>query len=433
MRALRIAARLLRALVPAALLPLAACGGSSGDGAAANDPAAQVKWFADYANAWYLWIGETQPLDPAEHATPEAALEALRVPKDRYSYIESAEKYNAFFDEARSLGFGIGYFVGRSDLPLRLVQPDSPAAAAGLRRGDRIVDIDGESIASLLATNRLDAAFGPVTEGVTRRFGVTRGGQRLELTVTKGWYTVRNVLDARVIPWAGRRIGYIAFYAFTAPAGVEWRREYQALLDQGFDDLVVDLRDNGGGRLTAANDIASMLAPEGLSGKVSTRIAFNALQSANDQILAFGSDLAAGRVGKLAWITGPRTCSASEVLIETLAAWRSAVRVGEASCGKPVGFTPPQYGGKVYSLVTFSLRNALGVGDWFGGLTPDCMAGEDVDQPLGSPAEPKLAAALAMLAGQGCPASTAAKSAPDAPGQASRSPPAGIEGMTGLR
>src|SRR5690606_17354632 len=136
------------------------------------------------------------PRVPAPDTWPDAhaALSALRVAEDRYSYIEPAATYDAFFDQGRSLGFGITYQVEADALALRLVQPRSPAHAAGLRRGDRIVAIDGQPIADLLAAGALDAAFGPTEVGAGLEFTIRRDGQLLPVAAARDWYDLSYVI-----------------------------------------------------------------------------------------------------------------------------------------------------------------------------------------------------------------------------------------------
>ncbi len=90
---------------------------------------------------------------------------------------------------------------------------------------------------------------------------------------------------------------------------------------------------------------------------------------------------------------------------------RTGTRIGETTCGKPVGFTPPTFQDKVYSIVSFRLQNANGVTDYFDGLTPNCAVKDDGAGQLGSRDETLTAAALTYLDTGNCPASAAATKA----------------------
>lgn len=396
-----------RALCGVVWLALAGCGGGGGQSSTTQGVNADVKFLSDYMADWYFWYPRLPAVDLSTFATPEAALTALHVAEDRYSFIEPAQTFNALFDNGQALGFGLGYVVLGTQVLTRFVQPLGSAATAGLKRGDRIVSIAGTPVETLIAQNALDAAFGPATEGFSLVLNVQRAGQRFDLPMSKQWYQLRNVLDARVLNNAGRKVGYINFFSFNTPAQGEWDTALQQVLDAGAQDLVVDLRENGGGLLSVADSLASGLAPAGLTGQTYGRLEFNDKHTSANTTLTFQAKGNAGRIANLVWITSPRTCSASESLMVSLRPYRTASSVGETTCGKPVGFTAPTFNGKVYNIVTFRNVNRDGLTDYYQGLAADCTAGDDYTTPFGDPAELKLAAALAILGGATCPAPAA--------------------------
>lgn len=395
---------------------LAACGGgSSASGARDATPGADLappsaEFLVPYLYDWYYWAERLPPEPPpGTYPDAEAALAALKVPEDRYSYIEPAASYNAFFDEGRTLGFGITYQIEGDALALRQVQPQSPAHAAGMRRGDRIVAIDGTPVAALVRDGALDDAFGPSEAGVTRDFVLRRGAEELHVAATRDWYDLSYVMASAVHDLGDRRVGYISFHSFGRPAPAAWRATLDGLLEAGARDLVVDLRENGGGLVAIAAQVGSALGLEDLAGRTMSRLEFNRAHPSSDRTFAFESDPLAGRFDRLVWLTSGRTCSASEMLMTGLAAWRPAIRVGTTTCGKPVGFTPPTHEGWVFSVVSFASRNALGDGDYFDGLAPDCPLADPVSGQFGERDEPLLAAALAWLADGRCPSGPAGK------------------------
>ncbi len=421
---------------------LAGCGGGSSgaDGDAPPNGSAgtadtDAAYLYQYMKDWYLWYQQMPTVDPGVYPTDRALLDAVRVPQDWYSYIESAQVYHAFYDEARAVGYGFGYSVAGDAMWIRYVQPASNAGSSGLQRGDQVLAINGQTIAALQAGGGIDAALGPAQEGLTAALTVQRGAATIDLRLTKTSYAVRSVLDQRVIETPSGRVGYLNFMSFTSPAQTEWQAALRGLLDQGVSDLIVDLRENGGGRLAVASALASSLAPDDSAGQIAIQLRFNDRHGGSNQSFRFASDPSAGRVRRLVWITSPRTCSASESLMAALRPLRSAWSVGEATCGKPVGFTPPEHNGKVYNIVSFQLANGAGLTDYFSGLSPDCAASEDWSKPTGDPTEPKLAAALRWLQDGGCPApATGALYAPRR-AKAGQTVPSGygIERLTGLR
>ncbi|MBK8766115.1 MAG: hypothetical protein IPM01_16420 [Burkholderiaceae bacterium] len=358
---------------------------------------------------WYLWRDRMPNPDLSQFASAGAALKALTVSEDRFSYIDDAQTFNQFFDEGRTVGFGIGYTARDTSVWIRLIQPQSPAALAGLRRGDRILAINSVPSATLIAEGRLDAAFGPIEIGYSGQFSIERDGQVLDIRVIKQAYSLSSVLEARVIEANGRKIGYVNLYTFNSPARSAWSGAIAMLAGAGAQDLVVDLRDNSGGLLALAADIASSLAPADAPGKLFLRSEYNSAHSGSDIQYRFSALPGLGRFERLAWLTSERTCSASEALMIGLRPYRSSPVIGSTTCGKPVGFNPEQREGKVYNIVTFRLINSLGESDYFNGLAPTCVVNDDFRKPLGDPSESLFAAAIDALNGRACPSAPVPK------------------------
>ncbi len=107
---------------------------------------------------------------------------------------------------------------------------------------------------------------------------------------------------------------------------------------------------------------------------------------------------------KLYVLTGPRTCSASELIINGLSPYLPVIQIGATTCGKPYGFQPIDICGNTYSAVQFSTRNSLGQGGYTSGLAPTCAVADDYTSAPGDVAEPLTAAALTHLQTGACPA-----------------------------
>ncbi len=435
-------AALLGALFAALLA--SGCGGSGGTGAASDaagstaQPAdlTEVGWVRSVMKSVYLYADRVPAADLSGLETASQALEALRVnPPDRFSYVEKRTTYDGFFDEGTSVGLGIGLRIEAGAVVLRFVIPGSPAERAGLRRGDRIVSIDGVDIATLVAAGTVTTALGPSEAGLVVRLGWRREGTVTEADVTKASYTVAPILASRVIERAGARIGYIALYTFTETARPAWDAAVAALREAGARALVVDLRENGGGRLYVAADIAGSLAPSSAVGQTFTELRHNAANLANDLSIPVPARPATGAFEQVAWLVSDITCSASESLIVGLRPFRDDPLIGTRTCGKPVGFEPQVRGDVVLSAVSFIGRNRDGLTDWFDGLAPTCPVSTEPYLPFGDEADPRLAEALQRLGSGACsPAAQAAsKSVRTSPSTSARLPASfGLASETGL-
>jgi hypothetical protein len=103
-------------------------------------------------------------------------------------------------------------------------------------------------------------------------------------------------------------------------------------------------------------------------------------------------------------LTGARTCSASEQVINGLRGiGLTVVAIGDTTCGKPVGFLPTSQCGTTYSVINFESVNERNEGRYFDGFAATCAVSEDFQQPLGSPAEPLLNAARTYADTGTCP------------------------------
>ncbi len=367
-----------------------------------------------YMRDWYWWRDQAPDADVSSLETAEQALEALRYqPKDRYSYVEKASTYNAFFRSGTSVAFGIAYRPEATALLIRNVQANSPAAAAGIKRGDQITAIDGVSIAQLSADNTLDTAFGESTPGVTRTFTVQSTGVAVrDVQIVKAEFALQHVKANQVSTPAGAAAGYLYLGAFTDQTNAQWRNALSPMVANNVQRFVVDLRYNGGGTLSSALQVASSLASPSAENQLFSKLSYNRYHSGSNYDFRFNGSERMAVPLRIAFIVDAGTCSASEALIQGLKPFGQIALIGNTTCGKPVGFTPQLIadGVKVLNAVDFELANASGETDYFDGLTPTCRATDDLSKPLGDPAEAMHAAALYWLDSGVCPVSASAAS-----------------------
>lgn len=409
----RFLPRSAAATIAAGALALAGCGGAP----APPPPAAgdsEVDWAATVMRTLYLYADRLPPADLSKASTAAQTLEALRVnPPDRFSYVERRTTYEAFFDEGVAVGLGIGYRIDGDAIVLRFVQPASPAAAAGLARGDRIDAIDGVAVAALTTPERVSEALGPPRAGLAVTLGVLRtGAARRETTVTKAPYSVAPVLAHTVIEQPSGPVGYVALYTFSEPARQAWADALEAVRAAGARRLVVDLRDNGGGRLFVAAEVAASLAPARTAGQPFVHLRYNARMSASDLRIDLPAQPTTGAFDRVAWLVSDATCSAAESLIAGLRPLRADAIVGTRTCGKPVGFSPQTRGDTVLSAVSFETVASDGSSGWFEGLAPTCAVDAEPWLPWGDPRDPRLATALNWLEWGTCAAAAASGPVP---------------------
>lgn len=352
----------------------------------------------------YLWQEEMPVVDPVDYDSPAALLQDLIVPeKDRFSFIGPADEVGLFLEEGVYLGLGIQIQPDdRGSLRLALVHPGSPAALAGLRRGDRLIEINGRDVAEPGVTGE-ELDFG--SPGETARLTVeTREGDRVTVTLAADWIVTEPVFYHDILEQDGRRVGYLVFNDFLQKAIDDLDAVFAGFQEAGIDDLVLDLRYNSGGTPEVAVRLAGWIAGDAVDGNdVMAEMIHNDSYAEADRTIFFDPIDEAPSLDRVAIITSRRTASASEMLVNGLAPFMEVILVGQTTYGKPVGMYVYDLCDKIFLPVTFQMINALGEGAFFDGIPPDCPAGDDLDHSLGDPEEASLDAALYYLANGSCP------------------------------
>ena len=143
----------------------------------------------------YLWYAMMPNVNPTAYASPEAYLEAVRYKTldSHFSYITSRAANDAFYSDSQFIGFGLSTSLNGSEMRVLQVFPDSPALEAGLSRGDRIVEIGGRTVESLVASGEIDSAFGPSDIGVETNIAFNQAGARRDAHMVKRLVTIPTV------------------------------------------------------------------------------------------------------------------------------------------------------------------------------------------------------------------------------------------------
>lgn len=372
----------------------------------------QTTFVRDTLDELYYWYRNLPDVDPARAATPEAFLDAVRFrPLDRvFSYVTSRAANDAFFSDSQFIGLGVTTSQAGGELRVLQVFDGSPAAEAGLDRGTRIDTVDGVRAADLIAAGTLDAALGPAQDDLAVTLGFdTRGGERRTATLRKRTVAIPTVSLTRVFEVDGRRVGYLFFRNFVRPSVQALNAAFDALAAARVDELVLDLRYNGGGLVDVAVHLASLVAGEGHADAVFAESRHNDRNRRLDETLRFTAPAGALALSRLVVITTRASASASELVINGLRPFMPVVVVGDRTYGKPVGQYLLPFCDKVLAPVSFAMVNAAGDGDYFDGLPVTCAAADDITHDLGDPAEASLREALRYVASGECsPAPVAA-------------------------
>ncbi len=356
----------------------------------------------DVLNSFYYWYQHLPAnVSPTSYASPEAYLDAVRYrPIDNsFSYITSAAANEALYGDSQFVGYGMSTQTTSTHLTVLQVFDASPALEAGLERGDRITQINAQSVVALVAAGTIGGAFGAADIGVASEIAFEKpNGSRRTARMVKRVVTIPTVSLTRVVEDDGRKIGYVFFRNFVRPSEAALNDAFAALKTAGATELVLDLRYNGGGLVDIAVHLASLIGGVRTGGQVLLNYVHNdKVGPTYNKTIRFTSPEQALNLSRLVVITTRSSASASELIINSLRPYMPVTVIGDATYGKPVG----QYGftfcEKVLAAVSFSIKNANNEGDYFDGIAPTCAASDDSTHQLGDPAEASLAEALSYL------------------------------------
>ena len=154
-------------------------------------------------------------------------------------------------------GIGIKYIIHNDTLVVRSVMDNSPAERADIRPFDRIVAVDNSSIVALDLESTAELLKGEPNSKVKLQIERRNTPNNININVRRAYIETSAVSTAYRID----DVGYIALSSFSKPAASEFYDAYKALGD--IKSIVVDLRDNGGGSMTAAIDLTSLFLKKG--------------------------------------------------------------------------------------------------------------------------------------------------------------------------
>lgn len=416
-------------------------------------------------NSWYYWQEQSVLLDDAKTEAQEDYLNFLngysdyqslmldlcykhsRVvgsanAVDRFSwFIEDYEvQKNAFQGIRTRFGFTsriVELNNSRNEIVLSIlmVEPGSPADLANMKRGDIVYKIDGVTLNS----NNIDERYGQLSnQTVDLSFAEVESGQLKHISdksISKALVVSNPVHLTKVFEGInGKKVGYLVYNQFSSSFNDELNAAFGAFKDQGIDEMVLDLRFNGGGSVLTSSYLASMLN-ENTDDSQFVNLVFNEKHSDENDNYNFQKRLVIydedgniqGReninrlatLNRLYIITSNGTASASELVINGLKPYMEAIiLIGARTYGKNVGsitlYDAPNndYASEskanpdhkfAMQPIVFQTFNKDGESDYLQGFSPDISIDESKYwndlKDLGDPDEVHLKAALDHIRG----------------------------------
>ncbi|GAA3516657.1 hypothetical protein GCM10022393_33460 [Aquimarina addita] len=369
-------------------------------------------------------------------ASPESIFDALRtkevvsvagenIPVDEFSFlVDDYVALEKLFDGITQNN-GMEYGLKRYPEPneslvfgfVRYVLPGTDADAKGIKRGDIFNTIDGiqitdENFSSLLAPDSY-------TIGLATYDGTNVIATETSVSLTKTEYTENPVHIAKTLDVGGNPVGYLMYNGFTGDFDEELNAAFGTFSADGVTDLILDLRYNGGGSVTTAIDLSSMITGQ-FKDQVFSTEQWNVdrqeqLGDTNlfDDKIRTGTGINSLNLTRVFILTTVSSASASELVINGLDPYIDVIQIGTNSRGKFQAsitlYDSSDFGrsgadiGHTYAIQPLVLKslNAVGFTDYYGGFTPDILIEEDYTNLgiLGETTEPFLSAAIDNILG----------------------------------
>jgi len=279
----------------------------------------------------------------AEQLSGKSISEMLAFIDDPYTAYMSKKEYEAFLGSIENTFVGIGVRIGQDESGIYVVEvfKGMPAYKAGMLQGDYIKAVDGESIDGFTTTETVNRIVGK--DGTEVKLTIYRDGETLTLPVIRAQVQV-PIVETQAFKDENGTVGYIKLSSFSSHAGELFATGLQQLESENANlkALVIDLRNNGGGYLSAAQSIATNFMTDGIFLHTKDR-------NGTDNPLS----IFAGRSfdKPVYMLMNESSASASEVLAGALREEAGAKLIGTKSYGK----------GSVQSLVPLSGGEALKV------------------------------------------------------------------------
>ncbi|MEL7833172.1 S41 family peptidase [Fodinibius sp. N2] len=347
-----------------------------------EEPSDEKQFVWNAMNYWYYWQGDVSALadnrDDNEgefwrylngFSDAEALFESFRHPDDDFSFfIDDYEEYQNEQDGIyAALGLNYGFYYKdqqQTDLVgyVRYVIPGSPAEDAGLERLDLFTKVDGTTIT---VNNYLDLLTNDSAHDLTLAKIDTSGSniQYVEdetVTVESQEVIEDPVFASEVIDTSGVKIGYLMYNSFQTNSHQALNDVFSDFKNQAINELVLDLRYNGGGAVITSQLLTSMISGLGSSTKFG-EFEYNEKRSANNNREVFfldevpleneDGDIKRDNEGnfensesmnrlsldKVYVLTSSGTASASETVINSLLPHIDVTYIGLKTVGKDEG------------------------------------------------------------------------------------------------
>lgn len=281
----------------------------------------KIQLIKSYLDKFYL--GEINEDDMTESAI-KGYVEGLG---DEYTEYLTKDEYEELMVNVNGNYVGIGIYMAQDrygNTVILMPIKGSPAEEAGLKTGDIITKVDGEDCTNMdlsLIANKVKGE-----EGTTVNLEILREEEIINKTITRKTVEI-NHIESKVLD---NNIGYIQILSFDDGCSEKFENKLDELLSKGVKSLIIDVRDNGGGIVTEATDIADLFIQK------NNTIMVEVDKEGKEEVTKSKEDAKINSETKVIILSNENSASASEILIGALKDNNIAKIVGTKTFGKGV-------------------------------------------------------------------------------------------------
>lgn len=412
-------------------------------------------WYINISDSenvpWYLWedqVPEDFPWSSSQYETGNDVMRGIAsYPKfegknvDKYSFLDMTGEVADELEGGKLGNYGFMVAATQDDnddfhLYIEYAYAGSPAASAGIKRGDEIVAIDNNTdmdLTSQTAVDRINKAlFGSESVSLELRKPDSTNTYTAQIQQVETFH-LNPVLFDTVFTIDNKKVGYFVYNSFVSvvssgngnTAKQEIDQVFSKFKSEGVSDLIVDLRYNGGGSVPTSEYLDNLIAPASAVGKEMYKYVYNPKLTDAFEYLGQSDETYANllkpvnfqsvtnnlNLGRIFFVVSGSTASASELTINNLRPYMDVYLVGDTTYGKPVGFftlsisyvTENAGYRKVADMysINFKSANSAGQTDYYFGLNPDVHLYDYVDLMWGDPRDMNLASIFSFIKGDG--------------------------------
>ncbi|AYL98422.1 S41 family peptidase [Mucilaginibacter celer] len=383
------------------------------------------KWILDSLKRYYYWT-DNLPASPNTGQEPIPFFNSVKYSADRFSFINIPNGATSRKADSRSK-YGFDYVVFKEPTTnhvlglVTLVLNTSPAQGQGLRRGQYFNKINNteltETNAAYLQSQLLSGSSVKLTAASFDTGSIKETGS---ITIPAG-NTLEQTAVQKTFTVGSKKVGYLFFTAFLATDREAYLTVFNDFKTSGINDLILDLRYNAGGDVSAAAAMCSMI-PVGITAS-SGFIEYKGNRNAGERNETFAeaatvsggpsfTALQQRNLGliRLYVLTTAATESAAELVINNLQPYLTVVQIGQTTRGKDEASitiadrrSAKRVDWVMYPIV-YKILNSRGNGGYSAGITPAYSMVESAHLPLmnfGIETDPMIAATLRLIDGKG--------------------------------